>query len=264
MCYCDLHTDLLADTRGENMADDSKRKGTLFAFFGGAPKTTGRGSRPPLEKFATFQQHFTDPTSFRITDAHDDNERRLLHAMQSARTAHNSVVKGSVGEHTLRAGHVNEARQYHAVLTKYQAMSAEDRADRVYLPQMNIFHDDDRTKFRRPDLLKLKRTRASSGGESFHATAIEFKTSARAPEQRRETARLLSEPAKLRAAHESTPPSRTPEHQIFHFRDVPITRYKTRFSGAAPVTTETLSAAERGGLERARIRVSHKVDRSKI
>lgn len=235
-----------------------KKQQTLFSAFGIQPRTTGRGTRPALEKFSTFESHFSNPDVFNAHEGHDDNQQRLLSAMRAAQTAYLHTPET---EYTKRAGYINEARQYHAVFEKYQKMTPDERSDRVYLPQMNLFHDDARGSFRRPDMLKLKRKQGVFG-DTFHATAVEFKSSSHEPEQRRETARLLSDPGKLRGTFEATP-WHAREEQIFHFRDVPLTKYKTRFSGAKPVTTETLTHTESLRLAHAGVSVSSKADPSK-
>ena len=235
-----------------------QKQQTLFSAFRIQPRTTGRGTRPALEKFSTFTARFSDPETFKALDSHDANEQRLLSAMRAAQHAYHTT---SETDFTKRAGYINEARQYHAVFDKYQKMTPEERSDRVYLPQMNLFHDDARGSFRRPDMVKLKRKQGEFG-DTFHATAVEFKSSSHEPEQRSETARLLSDPGKLRGTFEQLP-WRAREEQIYHFRDVPLTRYKTRFSGAKPVTTETLDPTEKQRLSHAGVSVSSKTDPSK-
>lgn len=234
-----------------------KKQQTIFSAFGIRPKTTGRGTRPALEKFSTFESHFLKPDVFKPNEGHDDNQKRLLSAMHAAQTAYHQTPET---DYTKRAGYVNEARQYHAVFEKYQKMTPEERSDRVYLPQMNLFHEGDTGTFRRPDMVKLKRKHGPSG-ESFHATAVEFKTNTYDSEQRRVTAHLLSDPAKLRGTFDL--PWLAGPDTTFEF-NAPVTKYKTRFSGTKPVTTETLTQTESMRLAHAGVSVSSKTDPSKL
>ncbi len=219
-----------------------EEKGTLFAHFGGRPRTTGRGTRPrliPHREFATGA--FADPHAFDEQPGHDANQRRLLAAIRNNQAAYRDTPER---DYETRAGFVNEAREFHAVLTKYERMTPEERADRVYLPQMNIYREGRPAEFRRPDLIKLKRKRGEAGTE-YHASAIEFKSSQHKPDQRQHTMGLLRDQDHLRASFELPWEASTE----YHF-DLPVTKYKTRFAGGDPHMHEpdaTSHLVDRGG-----------------
>lgn len=208
-------------------------------------RTTGPGTRPAPRPHQEMKEILASPSKvaeeFPALSTHDDNQRRLTSAIHDAHQKYQAEANRHAPRFPMLAGHVNEAALYDAQLRKYAKMTPQEKSDRVYLPQMSIFRDDDRGgpgqqgKYRIPDLLKLKRTSKPDEEPHYKASFVEFKSNEHTPEQRGHVMNLLSEPQSLRAAESSNgPPHSLPEHQIFHFEDVPVTRFKTVFTGDAP------------------------------
>jgi len=239
------------------MSSFNEKKSTLNNFFS-RKKNTGRGSRPSLEKFNIFKNHFENNINpFEPNNDRDANQGRLVAAMNDARKSYRDT---GVEKFEQRAGFINEARQYNAVLDKYNRMSQNEKDDRVYLPQMNIFHNDKRDSYRRPDMIKLKRNHDQVEQDPFKISVVEFKSNKHNTEQRNDTARLLSSQDKVRGSFLT--PSEAKEDEIYKF-ELPVTSFKTRFTGKDPNMNETSNRIENGKIKGTDIGVSNKSDLTK-
>ncbi|WP_148716863.1 hypothetical protein [Chitinolyticbacter meiyuanensis] len=128
---------------------------------------------------------------------HDANQQRLLSAMKEAKANFDRDAHDS----SLQKGWKNEARQYYSYYKKYSKMTQEQKKSRAYYPQVGLGDYANKTKGRKPDMLKLVR---KENGE-IKRTMLEFKSgglTTDAQTQVKDTLKMLRSPT---AGYSTTP-----------------------------------------------------------
>lgn len=220
--------------------------------FWGRPTAPEKVEKPALRKLdemkSLMQNEAGFTAAFPLPADADDNHTRLIQAIHQSRNGFlNETANRNWGTAN---GFAYEAGQYEATLKKYNAMTEQQKADRVYLPQMHMWAADEHDRFthsenwneryRTPDMIKLKRTRDGNGEINGHyASVIEFKTNEHDYPQREHVMHLLANPEGLRVSEPASGhPSGVPQDKAFRFIDTPIRKFKTIFAGNEPNMSE--------------------------